>query len=76
MKADIPEMGVGMEACSDGTLGVLGLDLVGSPEIRAGEVDMVDLGWDTQPGSWCFWVEAPAAAAIARGLASCWVEAG
>lgn len=76
MKADIPEMGVGMEACLDGTSGVLGLDLVGSPEIRAEEVDMVDLGWDTQLGSWCFWVEASGAAAIARGPASCWAEAG
>lgn len=71
MKAGIPARWGGTE----GTAGVPGLDLSGSPETTVGEPDMVDLQWDTQLGSWGFW-EGVAVAMAARSRASCGVEAG
>lgn len=75
MKTDIPARRGGREAHSEGTADVPGPDLGGSPETRGvGGLNMVDLGCDTQPKSWGFWVGA--SGAVAKAAPLCGAEAG
>lgn len=63
---------MGTETHSEGTVGVPGLDLGGSPETTAGGPDMLGLRSDTAPGNWGFWVGA--SGSLARR--PCGAEAG